>query len=97
MVDERLITDEAPPILTEVALGSDRVGLLIVAVPDEAPIFKVVAAPAKFTVVATVFQRFWVVWVPTTVGLPKVNVPELAPIFKVVAAPKALRVVAVVL
>ena len=83
--------------MTAVALGKERVVLLIVAVPDEAPIFKVVAAPPKLMVVAVVFHRFWVVCVPTTVGLPMVKVPELAPIFKVVAAPKALMVVAVVL
>jgi len=80
-----------------VALGKDKLVLLMVVVPDEAPIFKVVAAPPKLMVEAVVFQRFWVDCVPTTVGLPMVKVPELAPIFKVVAAPKALMVVAVVL
>lgn len=89
--------DDAPPILTEVAFGRERVALLMVVVPDEAPIFKEVAAPAKLIVVAVVFQRFWVVCVPTTVGLPMVKVPEFAPILRVVAAPKALMVVAVVL
>jgi hypothetical protein len=97
VVEEKFNTDEAPPIVTEVALGKDKVVLLIVAVPDEAPIFKVVAAPPKLMVEAVVFQRFWVDCVPTTVGLPMVKVPELAPIFKVVAALKALMVVAVVL
>ena len=78
-------------------MDKDKVALLIVAVPEDAPILKVVAAPPKLMVEAVVFQRFWVVCVPTTVGLPMVNVPELAPILKVVAAPKALMVVAVVL
>jgi len=97
VVEEKFNTDEAPPIVTEVALGKDKVVLLMVAVPDEATIFKVVAAPPKLMVEAVVFQRFWVDCVPTTVGLPMVKVPELAPIFKVVAAPKALMVVAIVL
>ena len=97
VVEEKFNTDEAPPIVTKVALGKDKLVLLMVVVPDEAPIFKVVAAPPKLMVEAVVFQRFWVDCVPTTVGLPMVKVPELAPIFKVVAAPKALMVVAVVL
>ena len=54
--EERLIIEEAPPIVTEVALGNERVALLIVAVPDEAPIFKVVAAPKALTVVAVVLK-----------------------------------------
>lgn len=56
--EERLIIADAPPILTEVALGRERVALLMVVVPEEAPIFKEVAAPAKLIVVAVVFQRF---------------------------------------
>ena len=59
------------------------------------PMLIVVAAPAKFIVVATVLYKFWVVWVPTTVGLPIVAVPEFAPIFNVAAAPAKFIVVAV--
>ncbi len=54
--EERLITEEAPAMVTEVALGSERVALLIVAVPEEAPIFNVVAAPKALTVVAVVLK-----------------------------------------
>lgn len=47
---------------TEVALGSDKATLLMVAVPDEAPRFNVVAAPKALTVVAVVLIKLKVVW-----------------------------------
>ncbi len=56
VVFEKLKTAEAPPIPTEVALDKDMVGLLIVVVPDEAPIFKVEAAPKALMVVAVVLK-----------------------------------------
>ena len=56
VVEEKFNTDEAPPIVTEVALGKDKVVLFMVVVPDEAPIFKVVAAPKALMVVAVVLK-----------------------------------------
>ena len=56
VVEEKFNTDEAPPIVTKVALGKDKVVLLMVVVPDEAPIFKVVAAPKALMVVAVVLK-----------------------------------------
>ena len=47
--------------LMVVALGSERVRLLMDAVPVVAPIFNVVAAPPMFKVVAVVLKRFPVV------------------------------------
>ena len=59
----------APFRLSAVALVPVIVGLPIVKVPEAAPMFSAVAAPAKFIVVATVLKRFWVARAPTTVGL----------------------------
>ena len=70
--------------------------LLTLVVPVAAPTSSVVAAPAKFTVVATVLNTFCVVCDPTTVGLRSVIVPVVAPRVKAVAAPAKLTVVALV-
>ena len=52
----------APFMFRVVALDSVTVALPMVAVPVEAPRAKVVAAPAKFTVVAVVFNSDTTVW-----------------------------------
>lgn len=57
VVAEKLITDDAPAMSTEVALGSERVVLLIVVVPEDAPRFSEVAAPKALMVVAVVLRR----------------------------------------
>ena len=63
---------------------------LTVVSPVAAPILSDVAAPAKLTVVLTVFHRSTEVCVPTTVGFLKVNVPEFAPMLTVVPTPAKL-------
>src|SRR3990167_7588812 len=68
-----------------------------VVVPVAAPIFNVVAAPAKLMVVAVVLKSVSVVAAVASVGLLKVAVPVVAPIASVVAAPAKFTVVAVVL
>ena len=83
--------------------------LLTLVVPVAAPISRVVAAPAKFTVVAVAFNRLNVVWLvvmsppltsrsrSTTRLLLTLVVPVAAPISSVVAAPAKFTVVVVVL
>ena len=70
--------------------------LRIAVLPVVAAMVSVVAAPAKFTVVAVVLNTSCVVLVPTTVGLLMVSVPVVAPKSIAVASPNALTVVAVV-
>ena len=102
--DEPILTfvveDDAPPVpkfnVLVLEAPTAPVDMLVV---DEAvlsyPIVEVVAAPAKFTVVAVVLKTFWVVALPTNVP-PRmvVVVPELAPIVILVQArPKFIAVV----
>ena len=67
------------------------------AVPSAVPMFSVVAAPAKLTVVAVVLNSVNDVAAVARVGLLNVAVPVVAPMASVVAAPAKLTVVAVVL
>ena len=95
----RFLLIPTPPLnITEPSFSNvESVVELNVVVPVLAPTLNVVAAPAKFNVVAVELYKFCVDCVPTTVGLPIVNVPLLAPTFNVEAAWNALTVEAVVL
>ena len=92
----RFLLIATPPLnITEPSFSYvESVVELNVVVPVAAPILNVVAAPAKFNVVAVELYKFCVDCVPTTVGLPIVSVPLLAPTFSEVAAWNALTVVA---
>jgi len=78
-------------------LAIDRL-LLIVVVPVAAPTLKVVAAPAKFTVVADELINENVVWfvvIPPLAFTANVPVVVIAPLFKLVSVPTLVRLLAV--
>lgn len=93
---EDTILGEAPLMFNTVAFERVTVALAIVVVPVAAPSVKVVAAPAKFTVVESVFQRATVVllFAVRIVGKLRLKVPRIAdatalPMFTLVVEPEA--------
>jgi hypothetical protein len=78
-------------------LAIDRL-LLIVVVPVPAPTLKVIAAPAKFTVVADELINENVVWlvvIPPLAFTANVPVVVIAPLLRLVSVPTLVRLLAV--